>query len=153
MRATAGDTSSALPLRECADGQRRGRGARVSDTPLPLPPPDDGVLSAQGDGEPATAPLPRPLPGPQPGVRAEVLCLRLLLTYTALREAGVALSDDLFTDPANRALFLAWRSTEPEALFASLDEDQRTHHGRVLAERMIPYDEGDAAVALQDVAK
>jgi DNA primase len=92
--------------------------------------------------------------GPRaPGGRTEASCLRLLLTYDELRNAGLALEGSLFTDPAHRALFVAWK-TAPDGLVAEvLDEDGQALHARVLAERMPPFDAAAAATALTDVVR
>jgi DNA primase len=132
---------SPLPLRE-----RAGRHGRDE--------PTGGAADDEPQRAPPTGPVPpRPVGGPGSGVVQELTCLRLLLTFPSLRAAGMALDEDLFTDPANRALFGSWRSWGHGELHALLDDEGRAHLGRVLAVRLPPYDEDRAAKALTDVAE
>jgi DNA primase len=162
MRAAAG-RSTRLPLREPVQPSvpSRERG------------PDAPASPEAGTHPPAPSPKAGPLPpSPSPpisgegadlggggqsggrsgwGVRAEITCLRLLLAYEGLRDVGMALVPDLFTDPANRALLLAWKAWPPPTLGETLDEAGREHLTRVLAERIPPYDEATAARAFADL--
>ncbi len=86
----------------------------------------------------------------QAGRRIEAACLRLLLTYRALRPLGLTLEAELFHEPAHRALFAAWRAAEGEVQDA-LPGPLREHVSRILAERLPPYDEPTARRALEDI--
>jgi DNA primase len=136
LRLSGGPKSAPLRLRERVQPEH-GRASKLS-------PPSE---SADPEPQPARA------AGPLAGTKAELACLRLLLTYAELREPGLDLEDDLFTDPANRALFLAWRAAPPGMLAERLDEETAAHHTRVLAERMPPYDAAQAARALADMVQ
>lgn len=113
-------------------------------------------------GRPAARPLrlreraerPEAAPSPEPrlpGARLEAACLRLLFTYSALRPQGLALEDELFHEPAHRALFAAWRATAGE-LPDDLPEPLRERVSDILTERLPPYDEATARRALEDIA-
>lgn len=130
-----GGRAAALPLRERVHSSRSEaqRAASRASGPDPPAPPAPGTRNRE------------------PGTRTEATCLRLLLTYPVLREAGLALEEDVFTDPAKRALFLAWKASDPATLADELDDAGRAHLARVLAERLAPYDDATAARAFEDI--
>ncbi len=97
---------------------------------------------------PDTPPSPEPR---LPGARLEAACLRLLFTYHALRPLGLALEEELFHEPAYRALFAAWRAATGEVP-DDLPEPLREQVSGILAERLPPYDEVTARRALEDIA-
>ncbi len=119
---------------------------RAARTGAPAPAPGNGVEPPAGSGEE------RSLGDrwPQAGVKAEAACLRLLLTYRTLRPLGLTVEEELFHEPAHRALFAAWRSTEGDVQDV-LPEPLREQVGRILAERLPPYDETTARRALEDI--
>lgn len=96
---------------------------------------------------------PRTVPTPASVSKTELVCLRLLLTHDELREPGVRLETDLFTDPANRALFLAWKSAPAAAFEEQLDEMLAAQYARVLSERMPPFDATAAKQAWADTVQ
>jgi DNA primase len=104
---------------------------------------------------PPSAGAPRPA-----GVRIvhadkhETLCLRLLYNFRNLRQDGMLLEEDLFTDAANRLLFQAWRgSPDAGAVPEKLPPEMAAHLTTVLQERMPPFDEPAAERALADVVR
>lgn len=145
-------------------------------TAIPEPVLADRLRELAREGRSSGLPVTRPLrlreraaqvgaPGPEPakgaeapgeggwaqaGRRVEAACLRLLLTYRALRPLGLTLEEELFHEPAHRALFAAWRSTEGDVQDV-LPEPLRDQVARILAERLPPYDEATARRALEDV--
>lgn len=128
-----GGGSSGLPVGRPL--RLRERAARAG---APGPEPAEGA-EAPGEGGWAQA-----------GRRVEAACLRLLLTYRALRPLGLTLEEELFHEPAHRALFAAWRTTEGDVQDV-LPEPLHDQVARILAERLPPYDEAMARRALEDV--
>ena len=126
-----------LPLKEHIDRRPRRAAPDWDDAPLPT-----------DDTDPSPAVRARGRMGGSP--RTETLCLRLLWSYAGLRDAGLALEDDVFMDPANRALFVTWKQAGPEVLSEALDDAGREWLTRVLAERIPPFDEATAAIAFED---
>ncbi|MBI2760475.1 MAG: DNA primase [Chloroflexi bacterium] len=139
-REDRGRGGGAMSMRERVGRRAAGPSA---EEPLPEEPPPD----ENGPTEPVR---PRRLPGPSS--KPESTLLRVLFSFGALRETGLALEDELFTDPANRALFLAWKLSPMDTFADTLDDQERAHYSRVLAERLPPWDEAAAARALEDIA-
>ena len=105
----------------------------------------------------ASLPVKQPSPSATPvrvavaGARTERTCLRLLLSFAGLRDQGMTIDDELFMDSGCRALFAAWRDGDPENWQEDIDEYTRAVIVSALDERMPPYDDDAAALALTNV--
>ncbi len=155
MGRDTGHQSNRLTLRERVDGGLPSRGSRVtghrSQHRVDLPTADEAFPDAESPGAVASdQPVSRPRSPVGQGMQAEMTVLHLLLAYQELRSAGMETSGTLFTDPDNRALFGAWKTTSIEGLPDMLDESGREHLGRVLAIRIPPFDATVAARAFTD---
>lgn len=129
----------------------RARPEEASAQPAPLTMRERTARPAAAGGSGPAQPPASAGRGPAAATKPELTCLRLLLSYPGLREAGIALPEESFTDPENRALFIAWRQGGTTGIEQQTDELLRARHSRVLAERIPPFDDAAALRALTDL--
>jgi len=136
-------------------------GAREEDLATRARPGADGGGGRAAPQRPVALPL-RERARPQPvapahgpvssSAKQERLCLRLLYDHPGSRTEGMLIEEALFTDAAHRFLFQAWRgSSDLERIVDLLDGATATLLQGILDERIPPYDDLKAALALSEV--